>query len=225
MPDSFSQGSVPGYQDAALNRNRLLRDQQGEGVYKIIGTFKVTGTPYLFGGKLNGNLFSVNEKANNIDLSYNTYNQELEFFSTANPTIGLTKLPGEVDSFVIKQNIPIGVLADLMFIYGPIAGSSEKAYFQLIEAGQRFTLYKRYKSDLGYVSSNYTQTELRQFDLLYDYFYYDADKKKFKKIKINLNSLTKEFKDVKDLKGIVSEKDFDANPEVAAKKVFWNLNH
>jgi len=219
-----SQTAVPGYHDPALSRNKLLREQQGDGVYKLIGTYKVVGTPYLFGEKINGDLFTPAEKAQNLDLSYNTYSQELEFYSTANRTKALVKAPGEVDSFVLRQNEASGISEDRKFVYGKHAGSNEKSYFQVLHSGTRFSLYKRYKSDLGYVSANYVQSELRQFDLLYDYFYYDAENKKFKKLKFNLKDIGKEFKGIKDITPLADRDAFHINPEPVVKRIFAFLN-
>ncbi|MBL7708018.1 MAG: hypothetical protein JNJ86_03050 [Chitinophagaceae bacterium] len=222
--DIAAQGSVPGYHDPALSRNKLLREQQGEGVYKLIGAYKVKGISYLFGQKLVADFFSVKETAANVNINYDTYNQEIEFFSTESPAKPLVKTPGDIDSFVVKPQADAGINEELHFIYGPLAGSSEKAYFQVITSGKRFSLYKRYKSELGYVSDNYIQSELRQFDMLSDYFYYDAVTKKMKKIKLNLSNVTKEFKSVKDVSGIATNDDFTSDPEGAMRKIFAVLN-
>ena len=221
---TFSQGTVPGYHDPALSRNKLLREQQAEGVYKLIATYKVIGSPYLFGEKINGNLSSPAEQAQNIDLSYNTFNQEIEFYSTSNRSNALIKSPGEVDSFTLKENASLGISKDLKFVFGKHAGTDEKSYFQVIAAGPKFSLYKRYKSDLGYVSTNYVQSELRQFDLLYDYFYFNSATKTFKKIKFNLKDIVKEFKSVKDVSALADKDAFYTNPEGVAKNIFDSLN-
>lgn len=222
--DVYAQGSVPGYHDAALSRNKLLREQQGEGVYKLIGTYKVKGFSYLFAPKLNADIFSAKESASNIRVTYDTYNQEIEFYSSANSATGLVKLPGEIDSFVLKQKTEAGIMQDIRFVYGPLIGANEKVYFQVIAVGSRFSVYKRYKAELGYVSDNYVQSELRQFDMLSDYFYYDAVTKKMKKIKLNLSNVTKEFKAVKDISGIATNDDFTSDPEGAVRKIFVVLN-
>lgn len=213
-----------GWTDPALNHNRLLQQRLGEGNYIVIGAYKVKGTPFLFGGRNNADLFTPNEKAYNIDISYNTYNQEVEFTSTANPSTPLMKEPGEVDSFIIRQNLAGGISQDNKFVYGTLLGTSEKAYFQVVEAGSRFSLYKRYRSELGYVSDNYVQSELRQFDMEADYFYYDAEKKSLKKLKLNQGSIIKEFKAFKDVAPVAEKESIGTKPEDALRRIIAYLN-
>jgi hypothetical protein len=214
-----------GYMDNALNYNRLIREKTGEGVYKLIGNFKVVGTSFLFGEKNKGNIFSPEAKAYNIYLSYNTYNQEVDFYSSANPDKPLVKEAGTVDSFIINDNIELGINKPLKFVYATHIGATDKFYYQEIVKGKRFSLFKRYKSELGYVSANYIQSELRQFDLVYDYFYTDNTRPGVKRIKANAGSVTKEFKDVKDLSSVADSDSFSLNPEEAFRKVFDALNN
>jgi hypothetical protein len=137
----------------------------------------------------------------------------------------LIKEPGSVDSFIIHEDISIGIIKPLKYVYGSLIGASDKFYYQEIYAGKRFSLYKRYKSDLGYVSSNYVQSELREFDLGYEYYYADSKEKKVKKIKANASNVIKEFKDVKDLSLAVNNDAFTANPEEAMRKAFDYLDN
>jgi hypothetical protein len=212
------------YVDNALNYSRLIIQQTPEGHYKMIGTFKVIGTPYLYGEKNSGDIFSTEEKAWNIKLNYNTYTQEVEFYTNSNPDKPLVKAPGTLDSFIMRIKAEPGKSGALKFVYGSVIGSSEKSYFQEVCTGGRFNLYKRYKSDLGYVSTNYIQSELRQFDLLYDYFYTDSTVKGVKKIKPNSFAVNKEFKQVKDVSSVASADDYTRNPEEAFCTVFTYLN-
>lgn len=210
--------------DPALRHNRLLQQKTADGLYKLIGTYKVTGTPYLFGEKTKGDIFSTETKAYNIFLNYNTYNQELEFYSLSNPDQSLVKETRKVDSFVLHSNTELGIVSSLRFIYGQHIGSKEKSYYQKIYAGSKFSVYKKYKSELGYVSSNYIQSELRQFDLGLEFFYIGPDKK-MKKIKPNLSIVLKEFKNIKDLSAVITDDAFTTNPDDAFKKVFESLNN
>jgi len=213
-----------GWTDPALNHNKLLQEQTGDGVYKLIGPYKVIGSSYLFGEHHKADMYAKEATALNIFVSYNTYNQEVEFYSTSNPDKPLVKEPGTLDSFTIQANKELGIAAPLQFVYGPLLGTKDKYYFQQICKGERFSLYKRYKSDLGYSSSNIAQSELRQFDLQYEYYYTDTEAKSMKKIKPNASNVVKEFKEIKDLTTAVSHEDFTVDPEAAFCKAFGSLN-
>lgn len=225
LVSSISFAQQP-HTDLAISHNRLLTEKTGEGVYKLVGPYKVIGTCYLFGEKNKGDLFSTEAKAYNIYLSYNTHKQELEFYSTSNPDKSLTKAPGEVDSFIIHQNMELGIISPLKFVYGAHIGSSDKSYFQEVFSGNRYSIYKKYKTDLGYVSTNYIQSELRQFDLDREYYYTytDTEKKSIKKIKPNAFSVIKEFKSVKDLSSVISDDAMTLSPDEAFRKAFEYLN-
>lgn len=213
-----------GWTDPALNHNKLIQQQSSERGYKLIGTYKVIGSSFLFGEHHKGDMFAKEAKAWNIYLSYNTYNQEVEFYSTSNPNTALVKEPGTVDSFIIQQNIELGIMKPLKFIYGSVLGIKDQYYFQEVYTGKRFSLYKRYKSELGYSNTNLAQTELRQFDLQIEYYYTDTESKGIKKIKPNAASVIKEFKNIKDLSGVVNVDDFSINPEESLRKTFDYLN-
>ena len=214
-----------GWTDPALNHNRLLQQQTADGYYKLIGPYKVTGSSYLFGEHHKGDMFAPEAKAWNIYLSYNTYNQELEFYSTSNPDKPLIREPGTVDSFIIHENPAVGIIQSLRLMYGSVLGVKDKYYYQEIYTGNRFSLYKRYKSDLTYSTTNYAQSELRQFDLQIEYYYADAQGKGLKKIKPNAASVIKEFKEIKDLSTVVSIDAFSEKPEDEFKKAFEYLNN
>lgn len=212
----------PAY-DLALSHNRLIREKTGDGVYKQIGNFKVQGTSYLFGEKNKGNLFSNEAKALNIYLSYNTYNQELEFYSSSNPDKPLIKEPAEVDSFVIHPNIELGIISPLKFVSGKHIGSKDNAFYQEVYSGSKFSIYKKYRSELGFVSTNYIQPDLREFELILEYHYTDSELK-MRKIKPNSVNVIKEFKEVKNLTEVAEADLFSTNADAAFYKVFEYLN-
>lgn len=219
-----SGSAQSGYMDNALNYSKLIQNTTDEGVYKLVGSFKVIGTSYLFGNRNKGDMFSSEAKAYNITLGYNTYNQELDFYSTSNPDQALVKVPGSVDSFVIHKNESVGLGNPLKFIYGSHLGSSDKAYYLEVYKGEKYSLYKKYHSDLGYVSTNYTQSELRQFDLLYDYYYAVGKETGLNKLKTNANNIIKEFKKIKDITPAFTYDDFTINQDNALVKAFEYLN-
>lgn len=219
-------GSSPdsrGWTDPALNHNKLLQ-QTTDGNYKLIGPYKVVGTQFLFGEHHSGDMFAPEAKAYNIYISYNTYNQELEFYSTSNPDKPLVREVGTVDSFIIHANPEIGIAGKLKFVYASVLSIKEKYYYQEIYAGKNYSIYKRYKSALGYVETNIAQPDLRRFDLNYDYYYVSSTSKGIEKIKANAYTVIKEFKSVKDLSGVITNEMFDQNPENALRIVFEELN-
>ncbi len=211
-----------GYTDPAIAHNKLLVN---DGVYQLVGQFKVKGSSYLLGQKISANVFSQSEKAWNIFVSYNTYNQEVEFYSTSNPAVPLVKEAGTLDSFVIAPDVKAERFMPWKFIYSTHLGETDKAYYLEIFSGANYSLYKRYKAQLDYDNSNLGQSELRIFEITFEYFYSKPGTKGLKKLKPGVSNLIKEFKDVKDLNTVVDKTVFSANPEVEMRKAFRELNN
>src|SRR4051794_28622105 len=72
------------YTDPATAYARILMEKSGEGSYRQISNYKVTGSPYLFEEKLSGNIYTPTEKALNVQLSYDTYYQVVEIYQGNN---------------------------------------------------------------------------------------------------------------------------------------------
>lgn len=223
QPDSWGRPSPDSraWTDPALNHNNLLI---GEGKYQLVGPYKVKGSSYLLGQKHRANLFSATEKAWNIFISYNTYNQEVEFYSTSNPNVPLVKEPGTLDSFVVLENASAGIVSSMKFIYGPGLNIKDKSYYQQLYSGPQYSLYKRYKAELDFDGTNYGQSELRIFTLKYEYYYSNPGSKGLKKLKPGISNLISEFKEVKDLSAVVNNEAFTTNPEGEMQKAFDVLN-
>jgi hypothetical protein len=210
--------------DPATTFNKMVVERNhSEGSYIRISNYKVAGTPFLYGEKNLGNIYSVPEKAYNIYISYSIYAQKLEFYSTSNPNTPLTKDPGTLDSFLIKKNAEIGIPADLLFVYGAALGSKDKAYYQLVAKGKNVNLYKRYSSELGIMSDNYIQQDLRQFIVNIDYYYTDSAGT-LKKLKTNASSLIKEFKNIKDISTLADNERLTLDKEKELLTIFEALN-
>lgn len=208
--------------DPALSYNKYLVLNNGN-TYTLVGNFKVVGSPYYFGSKHLGKIFTGDKKSHDALLKYDIYNQTVEFFSSVEQIEPLIKVAGEVDSFMIKKDSLIK--EDISFIYGSQIGTTDKAYFQVITVGKVFNLYKKYRAELGIVSTNYIQSELRQFDLSYEYYYLDLKTKELKKLKANFRNLKKEFSPYKDISLAISEDQYKADPQVGVKKIFEFLNN
>ena len=198
-----------------------LLDIQNSGSYMVIGNFKVKGSPYLFGGKKKADIFAKKEFGSDVVLSYNTYNQDIEFDMNGN--IGLTKSVSEVDSFILKPDGDYN-LTDLFFINSALVGSDEKCFFQIVSEGSKYDLYKKYSSRLEISSTNYVQSDLRYFALSSDYYYLDKSVNKIKKIKLTKKGIINEFKATKDLSADIKDFNLGVETENVMKVIFTLLN-
>ena len=212
------------YSDPATAYMRLLLEKSGEGSYQQIGNFKVVGTSYLYGPKLAGDIYTTKERATNIQLSYNTYNQQVEAYQNNSEKPIIMKL-ADVDSFRLIAARNSDFKEDLLFVNANKIDASRKFFAQHVIAGKRFNLYKAYKSELGYVSTNYVQSELRQFDLSYEYYYSDSTKPGLKKLKVTPGGLKKEFNEIADITSFANDEELSTNPEYVLGKIFVVLNN
>lgn len=209
------------YSDPAQAYNKLMIEKNGIS-YTRVGAFKVAGSPFLFGEKRPGDVFSTTDSGRNIPLSYNVYSQEIVFSNGRTET--LVREPGTVDSFVIRKTADAGMAKDLLFIYGKLLNVKDKAYLQVVEKGKRFTLYKKYSAGLAIVSANYSQPDLRQFEITVDYFYSDNNQPGLKKLKTTADQLVKEFSKIKDLSTILDRDQLTMDKERQLINLFASLN-
>ncbi len=219
---SFAQAVA--YSDPAQAYVKLLLDKDASTFSRIDG-FKVIGTCYLFGEKNTGSVFAKEGKAINISLSYNTYNQQVEVYSEGQEK-PIYKDWQTIDSFFLKStHASSDYKQELQFVNAKLIGSQEKGFMQIVYTGLKFTLLKKYKSELGYSSTNYIQSDLRQFDLNYDYFYLNNQTKAVTKLRKNSSSIRKEFKFIKDIDTLVNDDVFTTNQEAALVQLFVVLNN
>lgn len=221
---SFLSAQARAYFDPAQAYNRLLLEK-GHADYKLVGAYKVQGTPYLFGEKHMGDIFAKGESDKQIPLSYNTFNQELDFYNNGINGKPMVKPCIEIDSFTMNKNPEIGLENQLIFLNGKLIGSGDNYFYQLVYRGAYYNLYKKYRSVLGIVSTNYIQADLRQYDLDYEFYYSNFKEPDLKKIKPNLPGLKKVFKAEKLDASSFSQEDFDTNPELALVKAIAFANN
>ncbi len=219
---TFSQQAS--YTDPGAAYLKLFLEKGSEGTYQQIGNFKVIGTSYLFGEKLKGGVYTKTEKSEHVELGYNTYNQSLDV--NLNGVQSITKKVGEVDSFVIYANNSEFIKNDLLFYSSALVSPKAKdGFYQIISMGSKYNLYKGYTSVLDIVSTNYIQSDLRQFSLEYNFYYTENNTKDFKKLKLSKKKIVDEFKSKMDVSIFLDEEELDKNPEIALKKVFNALNN
>jgi len=212
------------YLDPASAFLRIYLEKGSEGTYQQIGNFKVIGTSYLFGEKLKGGIYTKTEKSEHVELGYNTYNQSLDV--KLNGVQSITKKAAEVDSFVIYANNSEFIKNDLLFYSSALVSPKAKdGFYQVISTGSKYNLYKGYTAALDIVSTNYIQSDLRQFTLEYNFYYTDNSTKDFKKLKLSKKKIVDEMKSKMDVSIFLDEEELDKNPEIALKIVFNALNN
>ena len=221
ISNGFSQQRS--YFDPAQAYNRLLVEKNN-GTYTQVSNFKVVGSSYLYGEKNKGDIFGASETGKDISLSYDTYKQNVYFFPGSDAGVGLTKEPGSLDSFRINKNAALGLEDNITFIYGTVLGSKDKNYFQVVTRGKNVSLYKKYTSELGMVSTNYIQAELRQFNILVDYYFADSTGKGLKKLKVNPKNISKEFSYIKDLSSFINTDELVSYRDQELVRIFQELN-
>lgn len=178
------------YSDPAQLYNRLTRDKFNN-TYTLVGTFKVTGTPYLFGEKNEGVIYSKTDPVASGNVSFNTFNQQVEWYP-AGAVEPIRKELATVDSFTLSISSD-AYKGNIKFINAENWGSKSKFFLQVVAPTAVYTLYKRFYSDLEIVTTNYVQSELRQFELKYEYYYAVNGEGELKKLKTSPNGLKNEF--------------------------------
>jgi hypothetical protein len=211
------------YLDPALVYQKLMLEKGGEANVQKIGNFKVKGTQYLYGGYQTGDVYFKNGSIKNVSVSYDTYRQLLAIH-VGDKGQSLVKQLNELDSFFLKADQNTSFKTDLKFVNVGQYDSTKKVFLQVVSSGPRFNLYKAYKSDLAIVSENYIQSDLRQFDLNYEYYYIDAKSPGLKKLKQSAKALKKEFGDIKDISSIVNDEGFGRHLEASLMKIFSLIN-
>jgi hypothetical protein len=212
------------YTDPAVAYQRVLIEKGQEGTFQQIGNFKVIGSQFLFGEQLLGSAFIGNQMSSKIKLGYNLFNQTAELYMSDN-SLKIIKNTAELDSFVILAGQSDYIYQDLKFHSSKLYPSSLKdCFLQQIYKGSKYSLFKSYTATLDYVSTNYIQSELRQFTVDYLYYYYDHQKKSFKKIKLSKRKLSEEFNSFKVPDNLVEDAAYDLQPETAAQLIFQFIN-
>ncbi len=213
------------YTDPAAAYLKVMLEKGSEGSYQQISNFKVIGTSYLYGEKLPGSIYTKSEKSEHTNLSYNTYNQQVDVYLNATNQI-ISKKTAEVDSFIIYNSNSIFYNEDLLFYTSKLISSSAKdAFYQVIIKGPNYNLYKNYSANLDIVSTNYIQSDLRQFNLEYNYYYLNNITNEFKKIKLSRKKIIDDFSKIIDLSPSIDFDEINNNPEIALKKIFNILNN
>ena len=217
---AIAQSFVAVMPSNAYSGYKTVSDDQGHS-YIRVGNFRVQGSPYLFNSNVQGYLFLGQKKGAQVQLAYDTYGQQLEFYRPDNGEVG-TKQLNEIDSFYIISDGK-AVKENLFFVNARVIDPSKKYFLQQLLDGDKFSLYKLNKSSLQIVNDNYIESDLREFANDQEYFYLEAGKKTLKKFKPNLRSVKNEFTQA-DISTMLTDEELSADTDQALKKFFTYLN-
>ena len=206
------------------NHNRLLQNKAENGGYYLIGPFKVQGNPYYVKEVVKGDMFSPGEKAMNVQLRYDVYNQNVEFLTTANPDEPLVKEPGDLDSFILRKDEKNGVKQDIKFVSGDHIGAGDKFYYAELVRGTKYSLYRKTYAELIIPVAKISVPEMREFENNEEFYYVNENTGEVKKINPNSNAVKKEFQDVKNLSEVLQKGSMFKKPDEALVRTFNYLN-
>lgn len=181
----------------------LLQIQRNENKYYRIGNFKVTGTPYLFGEEQTGNLYTVGGSMKRVNVRYNIYSQEVETTTENSEGKILSINIADIDSFFLVANANHS--NDLKFINKKFFQTKDRGFLLEVFVGSLYTLYKVYKGTLEILTTNYAESEAREFAVNYNFYYTQLGSKEIILLKNSESFLKKEFSFKQDIGSFLSD--------------------
>ncbi len=205
--------------DPAVAYSRVLLEKGGKGTYIRVGNFKVTGSPYIYSETLKGDVYHSGKIAKDVVYKINNYAKELQIATDVPGQVFLVSID-DLDSLLLPAAKNEFLTADLKFVSSKTIDKSKKLFLQELQKGARFTLYKSYNTEINIPSDNYAQTDLREFNLVVEYYYTDVqDPGVLKSVKPNKKWLAKSFKDNNAVE-ILENVSLTGNMDLALGKFF-----
>lgn len=190
--------------------------------YKRVGAFKVKGNSLVLEGNNVTDLYSSLGPGANLPLVFDAYSQDLSIM-LANRTEVVKLTFDEVDSFIVKVDTDKKYLEPTMFLNAYKLDPSKKMYMQRLATGPKYSLFKSFFTELRPAASDLAQTNVREFEIVSEYYYLPAKGTEFIKIKKNAKAIKKLFESEKDSIEKL-EKNFDQNFEPTLVTFFEALN-
>lgn len=220
----FSTFIAEAQKSVYLNQYKTPQNSKPLIGYYQIGGYRVKGNPYYKEEFILGDIYSKTETAKNIYLRYDIYYQKVEFISSANPDQILVKEPGDLDSFLLYKNEKKIIVEDIKFLFANNIGVTDKSYYSALHTGTKYSLFKKYVSELVAPIDNTGRPDSRLFETQVEYWYKNELTKEFKKINASVAAVKKEFRDIKDLSEALKGGSMFSKPDDAMIKAFVYLN-
>ena len=220
----FSAFAADAQQSVYLNQNKTPKNSKPLIGYYQIGGFRVKGNPYYREEFILGDIYSKTEIAKNIYLRFDIYYQNVEFISSGNPNQILVKEPGDLDSFLLYKKEKKEIVEDIKFVYATTIGATDRSYYASLCRGTKYSLYKKYFSELVVPLDPTGRADSRLFETQTEYWYKNELTKEFKKINASVAAVKKEFSDIKDLSEVLKGANMFSKTDDAMVKAFVSLN-
>lgn len=166
--------------------NKVLM-QNWAGTYIRIGAYKVKGSPYLYGEAIPGEIMVAGENSyKKLEILYNLFEQKAGV-STNNE---FTEVDKGISSFLltVPQKFGTGVLKfDAVDYFN--AGKMKGFFNVLAEKEGRYAFLRYFSVKLIPDPANVMDKDVRFFDQNVEYYLYNAQTKKLKKVKLRTKDI------------------------------------
>ena len=126
--------------------------------------------------------------------------------------------------FVSNKNEKKIIVEDIKFLFANNIGVTDKSYYSALHTGTKYSLFKKYVSELVAPIDNTGRPDSRLFETQVEYWYKNELTKEFKKINASVAAVKKEFRDIKDLSEALKGGNMFSKPDDAMIKAFVYLN-
>ncbi|MCP9753312.1 hypothetical protein [Ferruginibacter sp. HRS2-29] len=181
--------------------------------YRTMGVYRVKGSSAFLRGANATDVFMNVGYARNVNVVWDTYDQKFGVLIENDTKLLNLEFSG-VDSFQVNKDTFGKLGTPSMFVNASRLDGKKKFFVQRLTNGNKFGLYKSYRSEMVPASDNIAQTNLQQFELKNEYYYVDNSAPKgYKKLKPNANFLREEFKGNAKAQAFLANASFDDNKE------------
>lgn len=190
--------------------------------YKRVGAFKVKGNSLVLEGNNVTDLYTSIGPGANLPLVFDAYSQDLSIMLANRKEVSKLTFE-EVDSFIVKVDTDKKYGEPTLFLNAYKVDRSKKMYLQRLTTGPKYSLYKSFFTELRPAASDLAQTNVREFEIVSEYYFLPAKGSEFIKIKKSAKAVKKLFEDEKESIEKL-EKNFEQNFEPTLVAFFDKLN-
>lgn len=190
--------------------------------FKRVGAYKVKGNSLVLEGNNVSDLYSSLGPGANLPIVFDAYSQELSIMLENKQDVVKLSFE-EVDSFIVKLDTDKKYAEPTLFLNAHKIEPSKKMYMQRLATGPKYSLFKSFYTELRPAASDLAQTNVREFEIVSEYYYLPAKGAEFTKIKKSSKAVKKLFESEKEAIDKLGN-EFDQNFEVTLVKFFDILN-